>query len=598
MIEFLRLTGSSRRFAVLGLVLAVLSSLAVALAGGADAECDPNNGDCNPGGGGTTYYSVLTVTPPAVGTVYGTVSGQSTNVIACSASGGTCTVTDTQIAYVRPTDGWPTYDFTYTGPAGYSVAWSGACSGSGSCWVLNDQATATLNASSHDIQPPSVSLNAPARVGPSTQLTATASDNDRVSRLDWRLCQADHTGCSTFGSGSPVTVGYNRASGNYLLEVWAYDPAGNIGSASAQVTYVAGVLMTWQTLPDFTEAPSFSFHSDDETHVPYDDAHRQCRAFPYNGTPSAWGPCTTWTSYAPQLPDGHWTLQAQEIDDLGLSGTTWDDTVVDTTLPSVELTDGPAEGSTVATTGVTLGFTASDTNLDSVTCALDDAAPTGCTSPYPLAGYGNGQHTFTVTATDVLGHTSSATRTFAVAVPTSVTPARARFATVYGHPARLSARVQPDTATGKVRFATAAGRVLCTATVAAGTASCTAPARLAPAAMTVVARYVGNYSPSQASTKLLVTKAPTTLHARAARSVRHGARLPVAVRGLPRAATGTIVVRIGTRTLCRASVHNGRGRCPVVADLTPGHRYTLQVRYGGNTFYRASAATIRIRVTR
>lgn len=598
MIKFLRLTGSSRRFAVLGLVLVVLSALAVALAGGADAECDPNNGDCNPGGG-TTYYSVLTVTPPAVGTVYGTVSGQSTNVIACAASGGTCTVIDDQVGFVRPTSGWPTYDFTYTGANGFDLDhWGGACSGWSSCAVTNDQPSTSLSATSRDVQPPHPSMNVPARIGPATQLTATAIDNDGISRLDWRLCQTNHTGCYTFGSGSPVTVGYGKASGTYSLEVWAYDAAGNIGTASAQVTYVAGVLMTWQTLPEFTEAPSFSFHSDDEAHVPDDNNYRRCRAFPVDGTPSSWGPCTTWNSYAPQLPDGHWRLQAQEIDDLGLYGIAWNDTTVDTTAPAVALTDGPTEGSTVATTELRMGFTATDANLESVTCALDGRAPAPCESPYPLTGYGNGQHTFTVTATDVLGHTSSAARTFAVAVPTTVTPARARFATVYGHKAHLSARVHPDAATGKVRFVTAAGRLLCTAAVAAGTASCTAPARLAPASMRVVAHYVGNYSPSQASTKLLVTKAPTTIHARAARSVRHGARLPVAVRGLPRAATGTIVVRTGKRTLCRASVHRGRGRCPVVAKLTPGHRYTLQVRYGGNTFYRGSAATVRVRVTR
>lgn len=599
MIKTLHLAGSARRLGILALGLAALSSLAVALAGGADASCDPNNGDCNPGGGGTTYQSVLTVTPPAVGTVYGTISGQSTNVIACSASGGPCTVTDDQVGSVRPTDGWPTYEFTYTGANGYGLDhWGGACSGSYSCSVTNDQPATSLTATSRDVQPPSVALNVPARVGPDTQLTAAASDNDGIVRLDWQLCQTEISGCVTFANGSPVTMGSGAASGDHWLRVSARDAAGNIGTASKQITYVAFVSMTWQLLPDFTEAPTLSFHSDDEAHVPQDNEHRQCRADPVDGTPGSWGPCTTATSYTPQLPDGQWQLQAREIDDLGLVGLVWDDTTVDTTAPSVTLTDGPTEGSTVATTALRMGFTATDANLDSVVCALDDAAPAPCASPYPLTGYGNGQHTFTVTATDVLGHTGSATRTFAVAVPTTVTPTRARFAAVYGHRAHLSARIAPDTATGRIRFATAAGHVLCTAAVTAGTATCAAPARLAPAAMTVVARYTGNYSAGQAATKLLVTKAPTAIHAGAARTVRHGARLPVVVRGLPGAATGTVVVRVGKRTLCRASVRHGRGRCPVLATLAPGHRYAFHVRYLGNAFYRGSAATVHVRVTR
>jgi hypothetical protein len=106
--------------------------------------------------------------------------------------------------------------------------------------------------------------------------------------------------------------------------------------------------------------------------------------------------------------------------------------------PMVSFTSKPA-GLTNATGG-SLGFTTvlnPSVTLASVTCSLDGAAATSCTSPKALSGLGNGSHSMLVTATDSDGNQGSASAqwvvdtvapTVAMAAPVSTTSLAKSFA--------------------------------------------------------------------------------------------------------------------------------------------------------------------------
>jgi hypothetical protein len=430
-----------RRLLVLAAILFVLAQLALVLASSAEAICTGDQ--CGPGGDPTpTWTSQLTVTAPSTGTIYGQ-NAAGVDVIHCSASDATCSVTDVRQADTRDLADWPTYVLRWEGAAGYQAIWPAFCSATGApgtCPVLNDQASATVSATIVDRAAPSpVSLYAPARSGPATTMTASASDNSgTIKEFSWRLCpgtSSSHGPCTVYattttGASSRFTMPYSLARGSYVVTVWVEDPSGNVSTITGQTYFVPSLLMTWTTVPAYTENPVITFHSDDEANVPDDAAHRQCRAWISGTYPfPAFGPCTTATSYAPSVTENDWTLQVQETDDVGATGTITVNTTVDRTSPALAFTDDVADGATVSTPTSEARFSASDLHLDTVTCALDGAAPTACASPYELSGYRAGNHTLTVTARDLAGHTATVTRHFVADLPLSVTldaPSRVR----------------------------------------------------------------------------------------------------------------------------------------------------------------------------
>jgi large repetitive protein len=77
--------------------------------------------------------------------------------------------------------------------------------------------------------------------------------------------------------------------------------------------------------------------------------------------------------------------------------------VPDTTAPEVEITARPDELTTV--TSATFEFEANEPAT--FQCSLDGAALAPCTSPVTHHGLGEGEHTFTVVATDTAGNVSS-----------------------------------------------------------------------------------------------------------------------------------------------------------------------------------------------
>ncbi|GAA4113948.1 hypothetical protein GCM10022215_11650 [Nocardioides fonticola] len=85
--------------------------------------------------------------------------------------------------------------------------------------------------------------------------------------------------------------------------------------------------------------------------------------------------------------------------------------------PSVTITSGPAEGSTV-TGDVTFGFTTPADDFAGYECTVDGAFVASCTNPYTITGLAPGEHSFGVRGYDTDGNRGALTvRTFTIATP-------------------------------------------------------------------------------------------------------------------------------------------------------------------------------------
>jgi hypothetical protein len=103
-------------------------------------------------------------------------------------------------------------------------------------------------------------------------------------------------------------------------------------------------------------------------------------------------------SFGP-LSDGGHTFTVQGTDSVGNEGSASVDWNVDATGPTVNITGGPEDGSTVASNSGTFTFTSEEGAT--FTCTLD-GTPEDCDGSLAFGPLSNGPHTFTVFATDTL----------------------------------------------------------------------------------------------------------------------------------------------------------------------------------------------------
>jgi hypothetical protein len=119
-------------------------------------------------------------------------------------------------------------------------------------------------------------------------------------------------------------------------------------------------------------------------------------------------PCTSPFTVPNPLSDGPHVFEVEGVD---VSGSASFSFTVDTTPPAVEFSQRPAPVSAIAKP--TFAFSASEPA--SLACSLDGAPPQPCKSPHAQAqALADGPHSFTVTATDQVGNTGSATASFAI----------------------------------------------------------------------------------------------------------------------------------------------------------------------------------------
>lgn len=134
------------------------------------------------------------------------------------------------------------------------------------------------------------------------------------------------------------------------------------------------------------------------------------------------GSCTymnRWVSsgYAlsPSLAEGNYTVTVSAVaqDGSGQSTTITRSITVDKTAPTVSILSGPANG--INTPGHDFSFTFSANESANFECNFDGAGWTGCSSPAAMNSLDDGQHSFSVRASDSVGNASSdVTRTFTV----------------------------------------------------------------------------------------------------------------------------------------------------------------------------------------
>jgi hypothetical protein len=130
---------------------------------------------------------------------------------------------------------------------------------------------------------------------------------------------------------------------------------------------------------------------------------------------AAFAPCTSPLTLS-ELGEGTHSVTVQAVDAAGNVGSASYSWTVDVTPPAVAIISGPANPTNQTT--ATLAFIASD---GAVSCSLDGAAFAPCGSPVSHSGLTEGQHSFTVQATDAAGNIGSATHSWTVDVtPPSV----------------------------------------------------------------------------------------------------------------------------------------------------------------------------------
>jgi len=152
--------------------------------------------------------------------------------------------------------------------------------------------------------------------------------------------------------------------------------------------------------------PTFSFSSDDA------GATFRCRDGGAGGSGSI-TPCSSPHTLAPQ-PDGQRHFEVYAVDAAGNQGgpTTWF-FEVDTIAPITSITSGP--DATTSDPTPQLFFRASDGKPATFMCRIDAAAEFACSSPYTAATLPDGDHSFTVRATDLAGNLGpETTRAFTV----------------------------------------------------------------------------------------------------------------------------------------------------------------------------------------
>ncbi len=168
--------------------------------------------------------------------------------------------------------------------------------------------------------------------------------------------------------------------------------------------------------------------------------------------------------------------------------------------------------------------------------------------------------------------------------------------TGHGGSVTLGGTNLPANASGTVTFS--AGRTtLCTATLPATT--CGTATSLPAGSYSVSAAYSGdsNYSAVTAATQFTITKGSTSFNAGVSTdSVPYGTADTLSFSGLPADATGSVVFKTGSTTLCTVSDITTASSCSSPANQNVGS-YPITATYSGDANYNGSTATTKYAVT-
>ena len=116
----------------------------------------------------------------------------------------------------------------------------------------------------------------------------------------------------------------------------------------------------------------------------------------------------------PQRPDGRHLFFVRAIDAPGNKGqVVWRSFTVDTVVPGVAISSGPADGAISSNPSPSFRFATNDSRAR-LSCQLDGGGFAACDSPFTASGLPDGPHTFRVKATDRAQNTRIASRSWTV----------------------------------------------------------------------------------------------------------------------------------------------------------------------------------------
>ena len=303
-----------------------------------------------------------------------------------------------------------TLTFVVTAPAAMGSYTVTPIAHSGDTVISTDGNGVTAQATVSVTTPPVASIDTKPALTTSSATGTFTFSADKPATFECSLDGGDYESCASGKSYSGL------ADGSHTFSVRGINGAGTGPSAS----YTWTVALPPPPTGTIDSGPSGTATSPDATfELSSDDpgATFECKLDDGN-----WTPCTSPASFQ-DLPDGEHTFSFRATGDGGTSEPvtqTWtiDTTTPDTTAPVVAITSGPS--GTVAETSAELAFASDDPDA-TYECKLDDGEWAECTSPAGYADLVDGEHAFSVRASDGSGNVSDPdNRTWTV--DTSVEP--------------------------------------------------------------------------------------------------------------------------------------------------------------------------------
>lgn len=245
---------------------------------------------------------------------------------------------------------------------------------------------------------------------PTLTITGGPSDTTNTNPPTFQLSTGDATTVECridTNAWTPCGSSFTPASlseGPHTFEARASDALGNTSTVSRSFTIdtVAPTLSitAGPTGPTNTNPPTFGFtHGTDATNI-------QCRV---DG--GAFLGCTSPHTIPASLTEGPHTFEVRVSDAVGNTATAARAFTIDTTAPTVAITNGPNGPTNV--NPPTFSFT-HGTDAATVECRVDTGGFGPCTSPHTTASLPQGNRTFEVRVTDALGNQATVSRTFSI----------------------------------------------------------------------------------------------------------------------------------------------------------------------------------------
>jgi hypothetical protein len=255
-----------------------------------------------------------------------------------------------------------------------------------------------------DSTKPAVSISQPA----ASALLSTATPAIQFSSTDTNLastkCKIDAGAANN--CSSPFTTP-TLTDGQHTVTVTGTDAAGNVQNASVTFT-----VDTTKPSVSISQPLAAAFLSDSTPSIQFtatdvNPGSTTCKVD--GGSANACSsPFTTGT-----LSDGQHTVTVASADAVGNSASAAVTFTVDTGQPAVSISQ-PAALAYLSDATPTIQFSATDVNLSTTKCKVDNGVANNCTSPFTTPTLSEGQHTVTISGTDFANNSASAAVTFTV----------------------------------------------------------------------------------------------------------------------------------------------------------------------------------------